>query len=105
MKKWRTATEWFAFALCWSDERFTADHLDADDLEAVQRICSDCPVRVECAQWALAKKATGVVAAGVHLPDPGCGLDPHRNKDARRAAYSALRRQLREEKGSGGAEI
>lgn len=105
MKKWRTASEWFAFALCWGDARFTADELDAGELEAVGRICADCPVRLECAQWALSKKATGVVAAGVHIPDPGFELDPHRNRDARRAAYSALRRLVREEGVSGGKEI
>lgn len=92
-----------AYALCWADPRFTADFLGEEDSLAVAAVCSDCPVRVECAEWALQKKATGVVAAGVHLPDPGFGVDPHINKAARRFAYSSLRKWLREERGKGEA--
>jgi hypothetical protein len=105
VKKWRTASEWFAFALCWGDPRFTADDHTDEDLRSVRLICADCPVRVECGEWALQKKATGVIAAGVHLPDPGRGLDPNINKDARRFAYSTLRKQLREERAICGEEI
>lgn len=97
MKKWRTASEWMAYSLCWADPRFTADELDDADLAVVADICSACPVAVECAEWALQKKVTGVVAAGVHVPDPGGGLDPHTNKAGRRLAYSVLRKWLREQ--------
>lgn len=98
MKRWHRVAEWMSYSLCWGDPRFTADKLSDEDLAAVAQVCSDCPVRIECADWALKKKATGVVAAGVHLPDPGECVDPHVNKAARRFAYSTLRKWLRDER-------
>lgn len=70
MKIWLRKAEWVDLAACLEDNRFIAERLCPADAQEVAQICSGCPVRAECMEWAVENQACSVVVAGIRLPDP-----------------------------------
>jgi hypothetical protein len=101
MKTWLKKYEWMIYAACVDNPIHTAEMGtpiggDGDwsdipgflaDISEAQEVCDSCIVRPECIEWALSDNASGVVVAGVYLPDPA-------NKKELRNAHAELRKSL-----------
>lgn len=68
---------WYPRAMCsgtsnpaqWDTDAVPRSMRRGDRLIRAAEACAGCPVIVQCAQWALTSRATGVIMAGVPLPD------------------------------------
>jgi len=69
-KTWLKRDAWVQLALCWGSDAHTAEDPDDEQLAYAAAVCGDCPVRYECAKYAVETKMCSVVIAGVYLPDP-----------------------------------
>lgn len=79
-------TDWMARALCRPTQAgWLSEYRPTDEAMAILAgICAQCPVRPQCARYALDTNATGAVYAGVWLPPRGQrGMPNHGWRGAR----------------------
>lgn len=66
--------DWMVNALCRedaTDARLESDNRGAGQERQAQERCSPCPVRRECANYAVTTETYGMVAAGIPVPAQG----------------------------------
>lgn len=98
MKRWRKKDEWMDLAYCGGSLLHTVDDPTPDEAAEAKSVCSSCPVRPECIEWALETSACSVFVAGTYLPDP-CF------KKELRQAFSRLRAELPAERKRSGMDL
>lgn len=81
---------WLDQVACSPDPCWTTHEPSDSALQMMRNICAGCPVRAQCADYALELKLTGAVYAGVYVPT--CEKKYQSNSTASRRA----RRQLRQ---------
>ena len=60
---------WVEYAACRPSPHWTSDEPPQGHIEArLAAICAGCPVRRECAAWAVNERAESGTYAGVYLP-------------------------------------
>ena len=79
---------WFEYAACRPSPHWTSDEPPQGHIEArLAAICAGCPVRRECAAWAVNERAESGTYAGVYLPPRWPGA-------RRQIGWERARRQL-----------
>ena len=102
MKFWSRKDEWVEYAACFGSADHTRPPARDDDgptadPAVVERLCSICRVRPECAQWAVDGEEHGVWVCGTWVP--GHDEDKRAAKDLRHMLFQIIEeeRKLRGE--------